>query len=77
MIWPHDPVEVQAWWNAGGGGHVFWYAAAAVLGCVGYGSVFLAAGLYFRNPIIPAAVLAVTGLLLGLATELVLEVAGA
>jgi hypothetical protein len=28
-----------------------------VLGCVGYGSVFLAAGLYIRNPIIPAAVL--------------------
>jgi hypothetical protein len=57
MIWPHDPVEVQAYWNAGGMGHVFWYAAAAVLGCVGYGSVFLAAGLYVRNPIIPAAVL--------------------
>jgi hypothetical protein len=57
MIWPHDPVEVQAYWNAGGMGHVFWYAAAAVLGCVGYGSVFLAVGLYIRNPIIPAAVL--------------------
>ena len=57
MIWPHDAVEVQAYWNAGGMGHVFWYAAAAALGCVGYGSVFLAVGLYVRNPIIPAAVL--------------------
>ena len=57
MIWPHDPVEVQAYWNAGGMGHVFWYAAAAALACVGYGSVFLAVGLYVRNPIIPAAVL--------------------
>jgi F5/8 type C domain-containing protein len=57
MIWPHDAVEVQAFWNAGGMGQVFWYAAAAVLGCVGYGSVFLAAGLYVRNPIIPAAAL--------------------
>jgi hypothetical protein len=57
LIWPHDPVEVQAFWNAGGMGHVFWYAAAATLGCVGYGSVFLAVGLYVRNPIIPAAVL--------------------
>jgi hypothetical protein len=57
MIWPHDAVDVQAYWNAGGMGHVFWYAAAAVLGCVGYGSVFLAVGLYVRNPIIPAAVL--------------------
>jgi hypothetical protein len=57
MIWPHDPVEVQAYWNAGGMGQVFWYAAAAALGCVGYGSVFLAVGLYVRNPIIPAAVM--------------------
>lgn len=57
MVWPHDAVEVQAYWNAGGVGHAFWYAAAAVLGCVGYGSVFLAVGLYVRNPIIPAAVL--------------------
>ncbi len=57
MLWPHDAVEVQSYWNAGGMGHIFWYAAAAVLGCVGYGSVFLAVGLYVRNPIIPAAVL--------------------
>jgi hypothetical protein len=57
MIWPHDSVEVQAYWQAGGMGHVFWYVVAATLGCVGYGSVFLAVGLYVRNPIIPAAVL--------------------
>ena len=57
MIWPHDPVELQAYWNAGGMAHAFWYVAAAVFGCVGYGSVFLAVGLYVRNPIIPAAVL--------------------
>jgi len=57
MVLPHDAVEVQAYWNAGGAAHAFWYAAAAVLGCVGYGSVFLAIGLYVRNPIIPAAVL--------------------
>jgi hypothetical protein len=57
MIWPHDPVELQSYWNAGGMLHGFWYAAAAALGCVGYGSVFLAVGLYVRNPIVPAAVL--------------------
>jgi hypothetical protein len=57
LIWPHDAVEVQAYWNAGGLGHVFWYVAAAALGCVGYGSVFLAVGMYVRNPNIPAAVL--------------------
>jgi hypothetical protein len=38
-------------------GRVFWYAAAAALGCVGYGSVFLAVGVYVRNPNIPAPVL--------------------
>jgi hypothetical protein len=59
MLWPHDAVEVQAYWSAGGLGHAFWYATAAVLGCVGYGSVFLALGLYLRNPIVPAAVLLV------------------
>ena len=57
MLWPHDAVEFQAYRNAGGLGHAFWYVAAAALGCVGYGSVFLAVGLYVRNPIIPAAVL--------------------
>ncbi len=57
MLWPHDPSEVQAYWQAGGASHAAWYAAAAALGCVGYGSVFLAAGLLLRNPIVPAAVL--------------------
>jgi hypothetical protein len=56
LLWPHDAVEVQVYWSSGGISHVFWYTAAAVLGCVGYGSVFLAMGLYVRNPIIPAAV---------------------
>ena len=57
MVWPHDPVDLQAYWNAGGMAHAFWYATAAAFACVGYGSVFLAVGLYVRNPIIPAAVL--------------------
>ena len=57
MLWPHDPVELQAYRDAGGMTHALWYAAAAALGCVGYGSVFLAIGLYVRNPIVPAAVL--------------------
>jgi hypothetical protein len=59
MVWPHDPVELQRYWDAGGMMHAFWYSAAAALGCVGYGSVFLAVGLFIRNPIIPAAVLLV------------------
>jgi ABC-type transport system involved in multi-copper enzyme maturation permease subunit len=57
MLWPQDPAAVQSYWQSAGMAHAFWYTTAAVLGCVGYGSVFLAAGLLLRNPIIPAAVL--------------------
>ncbi|HEY3443768.1 MAG TPA: hypothetical protein VGK29_23630 [Paludibaculum sp.] len=59
MLWPYSGAEMQAFWSGAGPAHMFWYAAAAALGCVGYGSVFLAAGLLLRNPIIPAAVLLV------------------
>jgi len=31
------------------------YLGVTILACVGYGSIFLAAGLVFRNPIVPAA----------------------
>ncbi|HLH37506.1 MAG TPA: hypothetical protein VKX39_00025 [Bryobacteraceae bacterium] len=31
------------------------YLGVAALACLGYGSVFLAAGLFFRNPLLPAA----------------------
>jgi hypothetical protein len=57
MLWPHDPFEVQAYWQGSGLSHALGYAATAALGCVGYGSVFLAAGMLLRNPIIPAVVL--------------------
>jgi ABC-type transport system involved in multi-copper enzyme maturation permease subunit len=57
LLWTHNPVEVQSYWHNAGMAHVFWYMAASVLGCIGYGSVFLAAGLLMRNPIIPAAVI--------------------
>jgi hypothetical protein len=36
--------------------HIGAYLGVTVLACVGYGSVFLAAGLLFRNPIIAAAI---------------------
>ena len=32
------------------------YILVAALGCIGYGAVFLMCGLFFRNPMIPAAV---------------------
>jgi hypothetical protein len=59
MVWPQDAVELQAYWNAGGMAHAFWYASAAALGCLGYGSVFLAIGVYLRKPILPAALILV------------------
>ena len=57
MLQTHSSAEVQAYWHSAGLAHAFWYVTAAVLGCVGYGSVFLMAGMLMRNPIIPAAVL--------------------
>jgi len=57
MVLPQDAGEVQTFWQTIGPEHAFWYVAAAVLGCVGYGSIFLAAGLLLRNPIIPAIVM--------------------
>ena len=59
MVWPQDAVEVEAYWSSGGLSDAFWYAAAAALGCLGYGSVFLALGVWLRKPILPAAVLLV------------------
>ncbi len=57
MLWPQDPAELAAFWQGQGPAHAFQYAAAAALGCVGYGSVFLAAGVLLRNPIVPAIVI--------------------
>ncbi len=46
-------------WRNNGIQHLFAYVAVTALACVGYGSVFLAAGILVRNPIIPAAVILV------------------
>lgn len=40
--------------RGGGLGQIAGYVAVTVLGVLGYGAVFLAAGLMFRNPILPA-----------------------
>lgn len=56
MLWAQDPLEVQQYWAAGAGYELWRYMLAAVLGCVGYGSVFLAAGLLVRNPIVPIVI---------------------
>ena len=51
-----NPNELNAYLYHGHGfEHIAAYLGITVLACIGYGSVFLAAGLWFRNPIIPAA----------------------
>jgi ABC-type transport system involved in multi-copper enzyme maturation permease subunit len=45
--------------NGNGLSHIAAYLGATVLACIGYGSIFLAAGVVFRNPLIPAAVILV------------------
>jgi hypothetical protein len=57
MMWIPDAAVAGAYWRDQGAGHLFRYMASAALACVGYGSVFLAAGLLLRNPIIPAIVI--------------------
>jgi hypothetical protein len=57
MVAPQDAVEVQTYWDAGGRAHAFRYVTAAALGCLGYGSVFLALGVWLRRPIVPAAII--------------------
>jgi ABC-type transport system involved in multi-copper enzyme maturation permease subunit len=56
LLWAQDPVEVQQYWASGAGHELARYLLAAALGCVGYGSVFLAAGLLVKNPIVPIVV---------------------
>jgi ABC-type transport system involved in multi-copper enzyme maturation permease subunit len=56
MFWHHGRELMNAYMFAGPGlSHLVSYFVAAVLACVGYGSLFLAAGVLFRNPLIPAA----------------------
>ena len=43
--------------NSGGLKNAFVYLGITTLACIGYGAVFLVIGLFFRNPIIPAALI--------------------
>ena len=57
MLWPYHSAQLTAFCQGPGLSHLFSYAFAAALASIGYGSVFLAAGLVLRNPVIPAVVL--------------------
>jgi ABC-type transport system involved in multi-copper enzyme maturation permease subunit len=56
MLWqfPHD--AVADYFAGPMAAHLLPYLGVTVLACAAYGSVFLCAGLLFRNPIVPAAV---------------------
>ncbi len=56
LLWQFDHTVVADFLASTGWGQFCWYLAVTALACVGYGSVFLAVGLLFRNPIIPIAV---------------------
>lgn len=55
LSWHFEPGEVSAYLQGSGWEQIAAYLGVTVLACIGYGSIFLAAGLLFRNPIIPAA----------------------
>jgi hypothetical protein len=57
MLAQFDHSAIAEYFAGPGWGHFAAYLGVTVLACVGYGSVFLAAGLFFRNPIIPAGVI--------------------
>ncbi len=55
LSWHFTGAEISEYLNGSGWGHVLSYLGVTAAACVGYGSLFLAAGLFFKNPIIPAA----------------------
>jgi ABC-type Na+ efflux pump permease subunit len=53
MLTRFDQSSISGYLAEEGWRHLLLYQAVTALACVGYGSVFLAAGMFFRNPIIP------------------------
>ncbi len=56
VAWHFQSGELKAFLADGGWSQAGAYLGVTALACVGYGSVFLTAGMLFRNPIIPAVV---------------------
>ena len=54
MVWGLPAADAQAYWAEQAPSHLLGYLGAAALACLGYGSVFLAAGLLVRNPVVVA-----------------------
>ena len=55
LSWHFEPGQVSKYLQGPGWGQIAAYLGVTALACAGYGSLFLAAGLLFRNPILPAA----------------------
>jgi ABC-type transport system involved in multi-copper enzyme maturation permease subunit len=53
MLWQFDHAALGDYLAGPGWGHILSYLMVTILACIGYGSVFVAAGMFFRNPIIP------------------------
>jgi ABC-type transport system involved in multi-copper enzyme maturation permease subunit len=51
---PHGSRGLGIAFSASGIGHLAAYTAIVVLACVSYGALFLLAGLFFKNPMVPA-----------------------
>ena len=56
MLWQFNHNEVADYFAGPSAAHLLPYLGVSMLACAAYGSVFLCAGLLFRNPIVPAAV---------------------
>jgi len=59
LLLPYDSTTTSQYLQSGGWQHLASYLGVTALACLGYGSVFLAAGLFFRNPLIPAGIVLV------------------
>lgn len=60
LYWYFNSNVIQDYlFHANGLGHVAAYLGVTLLACIGYGSIFLAAGVVFRNPLVPTLVVLV------------------
>jgi ABC-type transport system involved in multi-copper enzyme maturation permease subunit len=57
MLWQFERPVIAEFLASTGGPQLWAYLGVTALACVGYGSIFLAIGLLFKNPVVPAAVI--------------------
>lgn len=55
MLSAHPAKEISDYLAGEGWGHIASYLGVTALACVGYGSIFLAAGIIMKNPMVAAA----------------------